>query len=63
VARKHGLAYVEMTVISTRKELVDFYLRRGFSDTGERRPFPYGDERFGSPRRDDLDFTVLAKQL
>jgi ribosomal protein S18 acetylase RimI-like enzyme len=57
------LAYVEMTVISTRKELIDFYLRRGYADTGERRPFPYGDERFGKPIRDDLEFTVLAKRF
>ena len=63
LAVDQGLAYVEMTVISTRKELVDFYLRRGFVDTGERRPFPYGDARFGTPTRDDLDFTVLAKHL
>ena len=63
LAAEQGLSYVEMTVISTRKELVDFYLRRGFVDTGERRPFPYGDERFGRPTRDDLGFTVLAKHF
>ena len=34
-----------------------------FRDTGEVRPFPYGEERFGRPRRDDLAFTVLTKTL
>jgi ribosomal protein S18 acetylase RimI-like enzyme len=63
LAGEQGVAHVEMTVISTRTELIDFYLRRGYLDTGEKRPFPYGDERFGRPRRDDLAFTVLVKQL
>jgi ribosomal protein S18 acetylase RimI-like enzyme len=63
LAGEQGVSHVEMTVISTRTELIDFYLRRGYLDTGEKRPFPYGDERFGRPRRDDLAFTVLVKQL
>ena len=63
IAADQDLKYVEMTVISTRSELIDYYLRRGYKDTGERRPFPYGDDRFGRPKRDDLDFTVLAKEL
>ncbi|MCU1623912.1 MAG: Acetyltransferase family protein [Frankiales bacterium] len=63
LAAEHGASYVEMTVISTRSELIDFYLRRGYADTGETRPFPYGDDRFGQPRRDDLAFTVLVKDL
>lgn len=63
LAAEHGAKRVEMTVISSRRELVDFYLRRGYVDTGETRPFPYGDPRFGVPRRDDLVFTVLTKDL
>ncbi|MDX6219257.1 MAG: hypothetical protein QOJ48_938 [Frankiales bacterium] len=63
LAAEHGAGHVEMTVISTRTELIDFYLRRGYVDIGETRPFPYGDDRFGRPRRDDLAFTVLVKQL
>jgi N-acetylglutamate synthase-like GNAT family acetyltransferase len=58
-----GLDRVEMTVLSSRTELLAYYLRRGYADTGEQRPFPYGDERFGRPRRDDLRFTVLSKAL
>jgi GNAT superfamily N-acetyltransferase len=62
-ARDAGLAYVEMTVLSLRAELIDFYVRRGYADTGATRPFPYGDERFGKPQRQDLLFTVLVKRL
>lgn len=62
-ARDGGAAYLEMTVLSARRELIAFYVRRGYAETGERRPFPYGDMRFGKPRHDDLEFVVLAKQL
>ena len=31
--------------------------------TGIKKPFPYGDERFGLPKRDDLRFEVLEKAL
>jgi len=53
---------LEMTVIAQRAELVAWYERQGWERTGERRPFPYGDERFGRPRRDDLEFVVLVKE-
>ena len=43
-----------MTVISVRDELIAWYERRGYRRTGELSPFPYGDERFGIPQRDDL---------
>ena len=52
-----------MTVIVQRIELIGWYERRGYRRTGERKPFPYGDERFGLPRRDDLAFEVLRKPL
>lgn len=54
---------LEMTVITQRAELIAWYLRRGYRRTGERRPFPYGDERFGVPLRADLEFEVLTKAL
>ena len=54
---------VHMTVIAQRTELIAWYQRRGYRRTGERRPFPYGDQRFGLPRRDDLEFEVLRKPL
>lgn len=54
---------LRMTVIVQRDALIAWYQRRGYARTGERRPFPYGDPRFGLPKRDDLEFEVLAKQL
>lgn len=58
-----GCTLMEMTVIRQRTDLIAFYERRGYTDTGQRSPFPYGDERFGLPRRDDLEFTLLEKAL
>ena len=56
-------SHMEMTVIDIRHELIDFYLRRGYIRTGKHLPFPYGDERFGIPLRDDLRFETLEKPL
>ncbi|MDH5835461.1 GNAT family N-acetyltransferase [Luteimonas kalidii] len=58
-----GLSSMRMTVIDVREELIAWYLRRGYRRTGILSPFPYGDERFGIPRRDDLRFEVLEKPL
>lgn len=58
-----GARVMEMTVIRQRGELIDYYLRRGYRLTGEERPFPLDDPRFGLPRRRDLAFVVLAKEL
>lgn len=54
---------MHMTVISVRDELIAWYERRGYVRTGKTSPFPYGDERFGLPRRDDLEFELLVKEL
>lgn len=54
---------MRMTVIAQRSELIAWYERRGYARTGETQPFPYGDARFGLPKRDDLHFVVLRKQL
>ncbi len=54
---------MRMTVIEQRAELIAWYERRGYRRTGEYQPFPYGDERFGIPRRDDLRFEVLLKEF
>jgi GNAT superfamily N-acetyltransferase len=62
-ARAGGATAMEMTVIRQRADLIAWYVRRGYHPTGECRPFPYGDERYGLPRRDDLEFSVLRKDL
>ena len=57
------LPAMRMSVIDVREELIAFYLRRGYRRTGIHKPFPYGDARFGLPRRDDLRFEILEKSL
>ncbi|MEU4086940.1 GNAT family N-acetyltransferase [Streptomyces aureus] len=58
-----GVTEMHMTVISVREDLIAWYERRGYSRTGKMTPFPYGDERFGIPQRDDLSFELLVKPL
>lgn len=58
-----GLATMRMTVIDVRDSLIAFYERRGYVRTGRHKPFPYGDERFGTPLREDLRFELLEKSL
>jgi len=55
------LSVMRMTVIDIRDELIAFYERRGYRRTGKFKPFPYGDARFGEPRRHDLRFEILEK--
>lgn len=61
--RQHGGTRVRMTVVNVRETLIAWYLRRGYHRTGAIEPFPYGDDRFGTPLRDDLAFVVLEKRL
>lgn len=58
-----GLPRMRMSVIIQRDELIAWYQRLGYRRTGEYLPFPYGDARFGAPKRDDLRFEVLEKPL
>lgn len=59
----YGQRTMRMTVIDVRDELIAYYERRGYRRTGIKKPFPYGDERFGLPKRADLRFEVLEKAL
>lgn len=60
---KFGTTTMEMTVIGQRVELIDWYVRRGYRVTGERRPFPYGTLVNGRALRQDLYFELLSKTL
>jgi ribosomal protein S18 acetylase RimI-like enzyme len=51
-----GADRMEMTVIENRAELIAYYERRGYAQTGERRDFPIAVEP-------PLFMTVLAKAL
>jgi ribosomal protein S18 acetylase RimI-like enzyme len=56
LARAHGIAAMEMTVIDSRASLIAWYERRGYAFTGERRPFPI-------LRDPPVTFVVLEKPL
>ncbi|HZZ68843.1 MAG TPA: GNAT family N-acetyltransferase [Phenylobacterium sp.] len=62
-ARERGARRMRMTVINVRDTLIAWYQRRGYALTGDVRPFPYGDDSFGKPLRDDLSFVVLERAL
>lgn len=62
-AAEWGCTQMRMTVIRQRADLLAWYGRLGFQATGETEPFPYGDERFGRPLRDDLEFVVLSGEV
>lgn len=58
-----GCTSMDLEVIAQRDQLIAYYERRGYQRTGETTPFPYGDDRFGLPQRDDLHFVVLRRDL
>ena len=60
---KFAATRMSMSVIVQRPEQIAWYERRGYRRTGRFEPFPYGDERFGLPRRPDLRFEILEKPL
>lgn len=60
---EYGSCATEMTVIDVREELIAWYERRGYIATGEVRPFPYNDARFGIPKAPDLKMIVMRKAL
>lgn len=62
-ARGRGAERMRMSVTNVREALIAWYLRRGYERTGKTEPFPYGDDRFGKPLRDDLCFVILEKPL
>ncbi|MEX1218673.1 MAG: GNAT family N-acetyltransferase [Acidimicrobiales bacterium] len=58
-----GFERLVLLVISLRVEMIDLYTRRGYVPTGDTVKFPYGDERYGRPTRNDLELLVMAKSL
>lgn len=61
-ARNAQLDKISMTVISVRKELIAYYERRGYKNTGETKPFPMHDPKFGLPKQ-FLEFIVMEKKI
>lgn len=57
-----GVSKIVMTVISVREELISWYKRYGFVDTGLREPFPVSDV-FSQTTNEPLEFMVLEKRI
>ncbi len=60
-ARVAGCQSVYMTVISVRDELVNWYKRHGYTDTGERKPFE--EDAVSGRHLQQLEFMVLEKYV
>lgn len=58
----NGFGAIVMTVISVRTELLDWYKRHGYVETGQRKPFPTDNPAFGTPRQ-PLEMLVLEKTI
>ena len=52
---------IYMTVISLRSELINWYLRHGYYDTGKRNPFK--EDVLTGKHLQSLEFMVLEKQI
>jgi ribosomal protein S18 acetylase RimI-like enzyme len=57
-----GISKIVMTVISVRAELISWYNRKGYVDTGLREPFPVSDV-FSQTSNEPLEFMVLEKRI
>lgn len=60
-ARSVDCHSIYMTVISVRKELIDWYLRHGYQDTGERKAFE--EDHVTGKHLQQLEFAVLEKPI
>ena len=63
IARSWGCESLAMDVIPLRRELIEFYERKGYLKTGEEKPFPEHDPRFGLPKVNGLKLIELKKGL
>ena len=56
------LPKIVMTVISVREELIAWYIRNGYVDTGKREPFPESEVHITIAEQ-PLEFIVLEKRI
>lgn len=61
-AKTLGLSSIIMTVISVREELVAWYKRHGYVDTGDREPFPESEIHVTISEK-PLEFIYLEKKI
>ena len=60
-AKQLQCSSINMTVISARTELIDWYKRNGYIDTGIRKPFL--EDGIAGKHLQPLEFMVLEKQM
>ncbi|OOC48217.1 GNAT family N-acetyltransferase [Thioalkalivibrio versutus] len=56
-----GVEEFVLVVVSVRRELVQYYTRRGYAEAGKRIPYPIGSG-VGEPRHSTLDLPMLRKR-
>lgn len=61
-AKTLGLSGIIMTVISVREELIAWYKRHDYVDTGEREPFPQSEIHI-TVSEEPLEFIFLEKKI
>jgi len=62
VKQKWNIVHFEMVVISCRKELLDYYERRGYLKTGKTLPFPLNPTLY-QPKVSDLKLEIIEKKI
>lgn len=63
LAARFGARRARISVFPQRETLIGWYERLGYRRTGDTLPFPYGHPRYGLPKRDDLYFVVMEREL
>ena len=58
-----GFGGIQIQVITLRHELIAYYQRHGYRRTGEIRPFPIFNPKFGLPKVEGLMFEVMEKSF
>jgi len=53
---------ISMSVVSKRTELIEWYERKGYLNTGIIKPFPMDDRKFGEPK-EFLEFIIMEKEI
>lgn len=61
-AREKGCTAIFMNVLTDRSELIAWYERQGYADTGQRKPFAFTDPRYGFPKK-PLEFMIMEKKI
>ncbi|MFH6946233.1 GNAT family N-acetyltransferase [Flavobacterium sp. FlaQc-50] len=61
-AKSLGLSSIIMTVISVREELIAWYKRNGYEDTGEREAFPQSEIHVNISQK-PLEFIYFEKKI